>query len=449
MRSTMFHHIGNQTCKLFSAFLLGMMSIAGSQSQQPLSIESAVARSLENNLGIQIARQQVELAAIGDAWGATGALPQIGLVASASNAVSDQSENPTSFIQDRLESESVNVGGQLNWLLFDGFGMFANKRSLEQLVKQADGQAALVIEQTVAATMLAYNAVLVQLALSDVLLSAMNVSRARLAWMDARKAIGAATTFERLQLDNGLLADSLAWWQQKANIEQATIALNRLMGESVELEWELMSPLGVPEEMDDFEGIRDRALSNATVIQNALISLLIAETGVQQAQARMSPTLSLNANQNEQLSRFNAGDLSGEGTTKNLAANVVLNFNLFNGGATKRAIQQAKIQVAMAEMQTVEERREVERLLQDGISRWQAAERTYSISDQLVSNSIWALEIAQERLSTGAINSLDFRDIQLQRLNAEQQQVQALYAWHAADIELRRLSGAWTIEMPE
>lgn len=433
---------------MLATFLVTGLSIASAQSQQPLSMEIAVALALENNLGIQIARQQVEVAAVGNSWGAAGALPQIGLSATGSNAISDQSENPTSFIQERLQSESVNVSGQLNWMLFDGLGMFANKRALERLVEQADGQAALVIEQTVAATMLAYNGVLVQKALSEVLLSAMDVSRARLQWMEARKATGAATTFDRLQLENALLTDSLAWWQQQANIEQATIALNRLMGESAAMDWEWGSSLEVPDAINDFEALRARALSSATVIQNALISLSIAETGVRQAIARQSPTLSLNANQNEQISRFEAGDLSAEGASKNLAASLALNFNLFNGGATRRAIEQAKIQVAMAELQAMEERREVERLLQDALSRWQASARAHSISAQLAANSLLALEVARERFSTGAINSLEFRDIQMQRMNSEQQQVQALNAWQAADIELRRLSGMWTIAMP-
>ena len=446
IRST-FHPFSSQFRGMLAAFLMTGLSLASAQAQQPLSMERAVARALENNLGIQIARQQVEMAAVGNSWGAAGALPQIGLSATGSNAISDQSQNPTSFIQERLQSESINISGQLNWMLFDGLGMFANKRALERLVEQADGQVALVIEQTVAATMLAYNGVLVQKVLSEVLLSAMDVSRARLQWMEARKATGAATTFDRLQLENALLTDSLAWWQQQTSIEQAIIALNRLMGESAAKDWEWVSSLEIPDAMNDFEALRAQALSSATVIQNALISLSIAETGVQQAQAQQSPTLSLNANQNEQTSRFAAGDLSGEGASKNLAASLALNFNLFNGGATRRAIQQAKIQVAMAEMQATEERREVERLLQDALSRWQASARAHSISTQLAANSLLALEIARERFSTGAINSLEFRDIQMQQMNSEQQQVQALNAWQAADIELRRLSGMWTIGM--
>lgn len=414
-------------------------------SQETLRLEDAVKRSLQNNLGIRLARQQAEISAIGNAWGAAGVLPQIGLSATGSNAVSDQSQNPTSFIQEKLESESINVGGQLNWVLFDGFGMFANKRALERLQEQAEGQAALVIEQTASATMQAYNNVLVQLALRDVLSAAMGVSRARLDWMEVRQATGTASTFDRLQFANALLTDSLAWLQQNASIEQATTALNRLMGETVESQWKFTSALNAPNSRNDFGELRSRVLSNATVIQNALIARELAGVGVQQARARLSPNVSLMASQNEQSSRFEAGDLSGDGVTKNLSANLVVNFNLFNGGATRRAIQQAKMQVAMAEMQAEDQRREVDRLLQDVWSRWSSAREAYEISIELSSNSELMLEVGESRYRTGAINSIDLRSIEQQFVQSAQFEMETLQRWLAADVELNRLSGILAI----
>lgn len=421
-----------------------LMSATAVQAQQTLSLEDAVAHSLQNNLGIRLAQHQAEVAAIGNAWGAAGALPSLGVSATGGSAISDQSKNPTSFLQERIESESVNVAGQLNWVLFDGMGMFANKRALERIEEQAEGQVNLVIEQTIAATIMAYNSVLVQTAVRDVLASSMEISRDRLKWIDARRASGASTMFDRLQFENALLSDSLAWMQQGINVRQAELSLNRLMGDATSSSWTFSSPLMAPENIEDIDQIKDGALSNAATIQNALISQEIARTGVQQAQARMSPTLLLNASQNDQASRFSAGDLSADGRTVNIAANISLNFNLFNGGATRRAIQQAKIQVAMAENQALDEYREVERLLADAWSRWTASSAAYAVSEQLTENCVRVLEIASERLATGAINSLDFREFQIQQMNAEQQQIQALNAWQMADVELLRLSGAWS-----
>lgn len=421
-----------------------LMSVTAVQAQQILSLEDAVAHSLQNNLGIRLARQQAEVAAIGNAWGAAGALPTLGVSATGGSAISDQSKNPTSFLQERIESESVNVAGQLNWVLFDGLGMFANKRALERIEEQAEGQMNLVIEQTIAATIMAYNSVLLQRAVRDVLASSMEMSRDRLMWIDARRAAGASTMFDRLQFENALLSDSLDWMQQDINMRQAVRSLNRLMGNATSSSWTFSTPLMVPENIENIDQIKEGALSNATAIQNALISQEIARTGVQQAQARMSPTLLLSASQNDQSSRFSAGDLSADGRTVNIATNISLNFNLFNGGATRRAIQQAKIQVAIADNQALDEYREVERLLADSWSRWTASSAAYAVSEQLTENCGRLLEIALEQLATGAINSLDFRELQIQQMNAEQQQIQALNAWQMADVELLRLSGAWS-----
>jgi len=86
----------------------------------------------------------------------------------------------------------------------------------------------------------------------------------------------------------------------------------------------------------------------------------------------------------------------------------------------------------------------VERLLADSWSRWTASSAAYAVSEQLTENCGRLLEIALEQLATGAINSLDFRELQIQQMNAEQQQIQALNAWQMADVELLRLSGAWS-----
>jgi len=410
---------------------------------QDLTQKDAIARALENNLGIQWAKQQAELSAIGNAWGAAGALPQIAISASGANGVSDQSQNPTSFIQERLESQSVNVGGQLNWMLFDGLGMFANKRSLEFLSEQSNGQAALVIEETVSRTMRAYNAVLVQNALLEVLSSAMDVSKERLNWINTRSEMGAATVLDGLQFENSLLLDSLSWLQQNASARESVSALNRLMGEDAGREWVLDSDLNEPENDWDFAILHQAVMGNATAIQNALISREIARVGVQQAKSRVSPKLLLSANQSDQGSRFRAGEITQDGRSKNLTANLTLSFNVFDGGATRRAIEQANIQLAIAENRAEDERREVSQIVHDFWSRWTAARGAFFISRKIVTNSDRALEIAKQRLASGGINSIDFREIQLQLVNARQQEVQSLNEWQSADIELRRLAGEW------
>ena len=421
------------------ALLVGHALTASAQA--PLQREEAVARALERNLGVQIARLNVEQAEINDAWGAAGALPQIGLNTNLSGAVSDQSENPTSFIQERLESQSVSIGGQLNWVVFDGLGMFANKRALETLVEQADGQARLIIEQTIAATLQAYDAVLVHQEVLATLDATVDAAEARLDWMAQRVAFGAAAEFDRLQVESGLLSDRLSRMQQALAVEVAFRALNQLMGQPLNTQW-ILSDLEPPS-MRDFNGLEALVLSDGTTMENARIAESLARTGLQQAQARLSPTIALTASQGDQRSQFAAGDLSGDGRTKNIAASLVLNFNLFNGGATRRGIQQAKLQVLAAEQSLANQEQEVLRIFADTRQRWQTAADSYALTVQLKDNATASAAIAEQRFKSGAMNSLDFREVELQRLRAEQSALQALQAWLAADVELDRLAGTW------
>ena len=425
------------------ALLVGHALTASAQA--PLQREEAVARALERNLGVQIARLNVEQAEINDAWGAAGALPQIGLNTNLSGAVSDQSENPTSFIQERLESQSVSIGGQLNWVVFDGLGMFANKRALETLVEQADGQARLIIEQTIAATLQAYDAVLVHQEVLATLDATVDAAEARLDWMAQRVAFGAAAEFDRLQVESGLLSDRLSRMQQALAVEVAFRALNQLMGQPLNTQW-ILSDLEPPS-MRDFNGLEALVLSDGTTMENARIAESLARTGLQQAQARLSPTIALTASQGDQRSQFAAGDLSGDGRTKNIAASLVLNFNLFNGGATRRGIQQAKLQVLAAEQSLANQEQEVLRIFADTRQRWQTAADSYALTVQLKDNATASAAIAEQRFKSGAMNSLDFREVELQRLRAEQSALQALQAWLAADVELDRLAGTWVKPM--
>ena len=421
------------------ALLVGHALTASAQTS--LQREEAVALALEQNLGVQIARLNVEQAEVNDAWGAAGALPQIGLNTTLSGAVSDQSENPTSFIQERLESQSVSIGGQLNWVVFDGLGMFANKRALETLVEQADGQARLIIEQTIAATLQAYDAVLVQQEVLATLDATVDAAEARLDWMAQRVAFGAAAEFDRLQVESGLLSDRLSRMQQALAVEVAFRALNQLMGQPLNTPW-ILSDLEPPS-MRDFNGLEALVLSDGTTMENARIAESLARTGLQQAQARMSPTIALTASQGDQRSQFAAGELSGDGRTKNIAASLVLNFNLFNGGATRRGIQLAKLQVLAAEQSLANQEQEVLRIFADTRQRWQTAADSYALAVQLKDNATASAAIAEQRFKSGAMNSLYFREVELQRLRAEQSALQALQAWLAADVELDRLAGTW------
>ena len=269
--------------------LIGLCSAAAAAAQTPLTRADAVARAWQKNLGLQVAQLQEQAAEVNNVWGAAGALPTVGITSSLSTAVSDQTRNPTSFIQARLGSQSFNSGANAAWTLYDGGGMFASKRSLELLAEQAGGQAALLAEQTAVAVLVAYDAVLVQQAFVAVLEESIALSRDRLAWSMARTELGVSSTFDRLQFENAVLADSSALLQQRLAVSTAVRNLNRLMGEQEDAVWALTSALDVPAAAPALPALRTEVLANARAVRNAVLAQSIAEVGIDQAEARLYP----------------------------------------------------------------------------------------------------------------------------------------------------------------
>ncbi|MDG2210023.1 MAG: TolC family protein [Flavobacteriales bacterium] len=438
--------LNKRTGSLILLMLL-VFGAAHSQSEKSLSKDEAVARALKNNLGIQIALKQGDLAQRGNTWGAAGALPVMSVSTTASSAVSDQSENPTAFIQDKLESESINSTVQLSWTIFDGMGMFANKRALETLELQAEGQSNLVVEQTIAAVLLAYDETSVQGLFLEVLKSSIGLAQERLNRLKMQEESGAASQFDRMQFENALWSDSLAFLQQELAGKSSMRNLNRLMGEREDVQWQLTTPLDLPESIGDWKSIENEVRLNATAIRNALIGRTLAQIGVDQATSRLYPVVGLASNFGEQLSQFSVGELSGAGRTLNVAANLSLNFNLFNGGATRRAIQQAKIQVDIAELSFQNQGQEVSRLLRNAYDRLESQRLGHRLSSQLTQNTKDALAIGEERFQFGAISSLEFRELQLNHQRAEVENLRSIQGWNAALTDLQVLRGTFAGEI--
>ena len=432
----------------------GMAVGPAAMQAQGLSREGAVALALERNYGIRIAEANADLAALNDAWGAAGALPTLGFTANAGASVNDQTENPSTFLPIATQSTTVSPGAQLRWTLFDGMGMFAAKDRLALLAEQAEGNVALMVEATVQAVLLAYDNVLVQEESADVLRAALALTRDRLARIESSVALGAAGTFDRLQFDNALWSDSTLLVRQEAAVRASRRNLNVLMVQDEGIEWTLTSPLTTPALTDDLASLQGRLLASNTSVQNAVLSKQVAEAGVRQAKARLAPVVGLTANWGNSLGRsgtnsvlppdlffnpYQDGDI--ESNVTNYGAALTLNFNVFNGGATRRAIQQAQIQVDLAMLDQDRLAAEARASLGDAWDRLQAAKRIHAMATKLADNATLAADIGANRYRDGILNAMDFRALDVAAMQAKAGELAARQEWTAAHWEVLRLVG--------
>ena len=90
-------------------------------SQEILSLENAIRIGLKQNFDIQLSEKKLEISKVKNNLANAGALPTINISAKNERSVSDQSNNPTSFIQETLKAESMSATANMNWTLFNGY----------------------------------------------------------------------------------------------------------------------------------------------------------------------------------------------------------------------------------------------------------------------------------------------------------------------------------------
>lgn len=421
--------------------LLLAFCTVGAEAQEALSLQDAVAKTLASNFQIQMQEAQVSIAENNNSWGQTSALPSLSLSAGQNNSVTDQSQNPTAFIQDKLQSTGYEYGANLNWTLFDGFNMFASKRQLELLEEQSEGNASLIIENTVQAVVLAYYDVLLQNERLSVLNEVISLSRDRLEYMEVKRELGASTTFEILQFENAIISDSTNYLLQEIAQSNALRNLNLLMGEEVSLQWTLTTPIEAPSDTYAFDALWNEVKSSNQSLKNQTINSMLAEQQTKLAKSGMYPVVSFNAGINQSQSSFSVGDLSGEGQTLSYFGNFALNFNVFNGGRTRRALQNAQINEEIALLSYSDMERQVQLEMVNRIDRYNAEMAIYNLVDINVENQRTALDIVADRFANGMVNSFDYRNAQLNYLNTSLAQIEALTNLLNSHVNLVRLRG--------
>lgn len=410
--------------------------VSGLAAQQTLTLNEAIAIALKNNYDIRIADLNLAIDVNNDHPGTAGLLPRVDFSLSGS---AFKSQSPAAFITSRLNTGSgINVG----WTVFDGFRAVANQERLGLLVDQSQGNAAVIVETTIQAVMLAYNNALVAKEQGRVLKQVLTSSKRRLTYEEFRKEIGTSGTFELLQFRDAVLTDSTNVLTQQLNLRNALRNLNLLMNTAVETEWELTDPLR--ENFPDYryEDLLNKMLASNKTLQNQYVFNKILKEDTRIARADLYPTIDLSGSTSFGLGTANRIDgNSVDFSAFDFSAGLSLSFNLYNGGNTRRAIENARINERIGDLQEKQLKDVLSNDLQVAYDSYRVRKDLLRLQEARADNAQTNLEIAEDRFKNGLINSLDFRTIQLQFLNAQFNLLSALRDIKESETELIRLTG--------
>jgi len=192
-------------------FILSATSI---NAQQLLTLEEAISYGLQHNYNIQIIENQNKISDQNKAKGLAGFLPIIDFTGSAMN-IDNETETDTALINSDIQNVKAELS--LNWTLFDGFRMFANKSMFNELAEISSYQTKDKIEQTIVMISQAYFNIIQQEKLLDASRKSKEISVVRLEREKTRNSLGGASSTDFYKAQVAYNLDHTNYLRQKTN----------------------------------------------------------------------------------------------------------------------------------------------------------------------------------------------------------------------------------------
>lgn len=445
--------------RLHLAVLLFLVSFTTVISQEDyLSKQEAVVKVLENNFGIKVARNQVKVAENNQSVLNSGYLPSLTGNAGAnynSNNTNtefpgqqDETGNPRPDISlNNAESQRYNAALALNYTLFDGLGRFYNFKSLKEQYQLTSLQARETIENTILQMFSVYFEIARLTENKNVQQQALEISKQRITRSEYAFEYGQNTKLDILNAQVDVTNDSinlLNTEQQLANVKRdLNVVLNQNLNEVYEVDTLVNF---IPKlRLDEF--IQQAMLNNVAILQTER-NLNINAYDIKVSKSGYLPTIGLsgsygwNRNQNPPSAFLSGAIFPGTNSTANsFALGANLTWNLFDGGSTTVRVKNAKIAYENQELLKKQVELEVNRDIQNALAIFENRLNVYLIQEQNVLTNQNNFERSEEQFQLGRITSIEFRQAQINLLNAQTNKNLAKYDAKLAELQLLQLTG--------
>ena len=415
-------------------------------SQDSLSLSKAIEIGLEKNYDIRLTLKNVEINKVFNNWGEAGRLPQVNINAGQNNSISDQRNNPISFAQFLFLSNDVSGGLAMNWTIFNGFAVRANKTKLEQLELQSENTATLAVENTIHGIILSYYQAKMQKEQLTLLNNVMTLSKEKFKQQQVKSDLGIGVKFDLLQFEGNLYTDSSNKILQNLAQRNAVRNLNLIMGEDVDKEWDLTSEIKPDLNIKDLSTLKKEMLSNNTNIKNQYINIALTQQDISLAKSQFFPVINFNSGFNSSVGVLNTNDVNSpisNAQSKNLNyyGNFTLNFKLYDGGKVRRGIKALELQNEVDELRTSQMIDQLNFELTNVYELYLTRLQIFELTKKAFLVAKDNMDIAKLKEESGLINSFNFRDIQMAYLSAGVALYQASYDLLESNATLLKMTG--------
>ncbi len=432
-------------------FLVLFLLTLHSFSQEILTKKEALEITLKNNFGVKIANNNVEVAKNNSSILNTGFLPTASVISGANYSRNNQSLTFT----DRNTGGDSQISGSgivsknyttalgVNYTIFDGLGRKYNYQQLKETYNLTELQARATIENTYLQLFTTYFQIARLSENEKNLKEALSISKRRLKRAKYTYDYGQSTKLEYLNAQVDVNNDSITYITAKQQLSNAKRGLNIILGIEKETNYAVETEVDY-NTMLNYDDLEVKTISNNSLLKQNEKNIAISEFNIKVNKANYFPTLSFNASygfnrtENENLiNPFGAKLITSDGLNTGLN----LTWNVFDGGARKTRVANAKIALDNQEIALEQQKVSIKNNLKNTWENYKNQLFILKAQEQNVLSNQNNFDRTQERFKLGQITSVEFRQAQINLINAKTALNNAKFDAKLIELQLLQLSG--------
>lgn len=431
-----------KTTYLIIGFLFVNISFYG---QELLTKEKAVEVTLENNYDIRVTKNNLATAKNNKSIYNSGYLPTVVGNAGAtysSNDTDNEFQDGTVNSVTGAESKAYNASVGLNYTIFNGFNRQNTFKRLKESYNLTELQARQVIENTLTTLFLAYYEVGRLTENETTQKETLSISKNRLKRAVYSFEYGQNTKLDVLNAEVDVNNDSITYLGVKRELANAKRDLNVVLGRNVNTSIDVSTDVTYAIDLNLMDVLAKAKANNATLLQ-AKKNIKLRQLDIKINKAGWMPNVGLTSSYAWNKSNNDATNAFSpiSNTRKGLNAGLNLSWNLFDSGRTKTNVTNAKIALDTQEIQKEQQEELLERNVNNAWETYQNALFSLQVQEKNVITNKLNFDRTDERYKLGQITSIDFRQAQVNLINAELSVSNAKYTAKNAELQLLQLAG--------
>ena len=321
-------------------------------------------------------------------------------------------------------NESANI--TMNWTLFNGFGMMATYKRLEEMRAIGQENTKVTIENTIAQAQSAYFNVIQQSKKVFTFQNALEISKERLKLAENKYKVGSGAKQDYLSAQVDYNTDSSALIAQNQLVSISKTNLNLI------LNWPANTLFKTEDTIIVNQNINIDELKNAVTNQNP--NLLVAQRNknvaylsLKELQAQRFPLIYAFTGLNQNFSKLRASTFPNGASGLGLNYGISATMTIFNGNSLNRQIQNAKISEQNYQYQYESLKQQLLADLENNFLQYKNSIALMALEKNSLTIARQNVVLALQRNKTGIATSLETRDAQRNAVATESRMIDATY----------------------